>query len=310
MRLLLLIAIALAPLLAQAAGQGFEFDHLEGGRIRLQENGKDYFIFQVEAKSLEGKYARANYLHPLLDPDGVIVTEDFPKDHRHHRGIFWSWHQLLLKGKSVSDPWKCQDIEWSKPSNISNQADSQTARLEVTRDWLVPAPDKPGSQLAVMRVKAVIVALPTRKGLRRLDFTLSFRALQKGLTLGGSDDAKGYGGFSPRVRLSDDVEVTGRSGPVTPKKTAVEGRRWINGTRTLDGKQRSVTILVHPSHPGFPLKWILRAKRSMQNPQWPGREPIAISTTQETILRYRLLLHNNLLKPEDIQSEWKNYTGE
>lgn len=310
----LFLLVAVAATESTAAENRFKFKQLEEGQMRLEEHGQGFYHFQLETKSLAGKYPRANYLHPVYDPDGVTVTEDFPTDHLHHRGIFWTWHQVRLRGEPVSDPWVCENIEWGRPTSIMafprRPQPPRSAHLTVSRDWLIPDPAQPGHTNSIMRETVKVVAPPTVKGIRRLDFTLRFRAQSEGVTLGGSDDVKGYGGFSPRIRLSEDVRFIGQTGPVKPQKTAVESGAWMNVTRTLDGKKRSVTILVHPSHPDFPLKWILRKKNSMQNPQWPGRQPVPISTQEDTILRYRLLLHNNLLKPKQIEQEWQTYSGD
>jgi AcrR family transcriptional regulator len=37
------------------------------------------------------KFRRSCYIHPLYGLDGEVMTEDFPVDHRHHRGVFWAW---------------------------------------------------------------------------------------------------------------------------------------------------------------------------------------------------------------------------
>jgi hypothetical protein len=39
---------------------------------------------------------RACYLHPVWTPGGTIVTDDFPADHYHHRGIFWAWPRVKV----------------------------------------------------------------------------------------------------------------------------------------------------------------------------------------------------------------------
>ena len=57
--------------------------------------------------------ARSNYFHPLYDLDGTVLTEDFPKDHIHHRGIFWAWHQVRINGKTVQDQWVNRDSFWT-----------------------------------------------------------------------------------------------------------------------------------------------------------------------------------------------------
>ena len=59
------------------------------------EGDTKVLFFQAERKALpDGEAARSNYFHPLYDVDGNVLTEDFPNDHIHHRGIFWAWHQV------------------------------------------------------------------------------------------------------------------------------------------------------------------------------------------------------------------------
>ena len=77
------------------------------------EGDAKVLFYQAERKALpDGTAARSNYFHPLYDLDGNVVTEDFPKDHVHHRGIFWAWHQVLIDGKRVQDQWANRDSFW------------------------------------------------------------------------------------------------------------------------------------------------------------------------------------------------------
>jgi hypothetical protein len=118
-------------------------------------------------------------------------------------------------------------------------------------------------------------------------------ALEEGLRIGGSNDVKGYGGFSTRIVLPADIRMSDRNGPVTPQNTAVAAGDWMNFSGTFGDAVSNFVILVHPSHPGHPRQWILRASGSAQNVAYPGREPIPISTTKPLVLRYRLVLHKN-----------------
>jgi hypothetical protein len=284
-----------------------------GGGIHVSRAGVPILVYQLDSKSASkadspskpGAYARANYIHPLYDLYGRVLTEDFPADHLHHRGVFWAWHQLLLNGKSLADPWICKDISWSTPQIGGDGL--TTAAFDVTRDWLVPNPANPGQQLPVVRMKVAIQAQRPTSVRHIIDVELKLRALVEGISIGGSADVKGYGGFSPRIRLSENVKFIGQTGPVKPEKTAVEGGAWMNLSQTLDGKPVGFAILVHPTHPQFPLKWILRSKRSMQNPQWPGNQPVTISTGDETVLRYRLVVHNGTLTSAAIEEIWNTF---
>ena len=79
--------------------------------------GKDSILnYQAAEKSLGGTYRRSNYIHPLYTLDGQILTEDFPQDHPHHRGVFWAWHQLYIGDKRLGDAWDIKDFRWEVKS--------------------------------------------------------------------------------------------------------------------------------------------------------------------------------------------------
>ena len=61
---------------------------------------------------------------------------------------------------------------------------------------------------------------------------------------------------------------------------------------------------------GFPQSWILRARGSMQNAVYPGRQPSAIARDRPVILRYRLVLHRGELAPADIERLQAEYAAE
>jgi len=94
------------------------------------------------------------------------------------------------------------------------------------------------------------------------------------------------------------------NGPVAPQNTALAAGDWMNFSGTFGDTASNVAIMVHPSHPGHPRKWILRASGSAQNLAYPGRAPIAISTRTPLVLRYRLVLHQNA----DLNQLFKAYS--
>src|SRR4051794_2815226 len=111
-RALPLLALALLPFAAQAEDPRALHAVTTDDGVWLQEGNTKVLFYQRQPKSKDGKYARANYVHPLLNLDGATLTEDFPKDHPHQRGIFWAWHQVTIAGKAVGDPWALKDCGW------------------------------------------------------------------------------------------------------------------------------------------------------------------------------------------------------
>ena len=68
-----------------------------------------------------------------------------------------------------------------------------------------------------------------------------------------------------------------------------------------------VAIICHPDNPMFPEKWILRKKGSMQNPVFPGREPVALSMTDPLILKYRLIIYAGHLHAQVFEQNVKDF---
>jgi hypothetical protein len=147
--------------------------------------------------------------------------------------------------------------------------------------------------------------------MRKIDFHQRLTALVDGVEIGGSEDAKGYGGFSYRVVMPPDIRFLGAQGVVTPIENAVSPSPWmdVSGSYGASGKS-GLTVLTHPSTTGFPQPWILRARASMQNAVYPGRQPSAIPRDRPVILRYRIVLHRGELAAADIERLQAEYAGE
>ncbi|MDG2212997.1 MAG: PmoA family protein, partial [Verrucomicrobiota bacterium] len=57
-----------------------------------------------------------------------------------------------------------------------------------------------------------------------------------------------------------------------------------------------------------PQPWILRNKKSMQNPVWPGQKPKILPQKTPIILRYRLILHQGKASPESMDQWYLTYS--
>lgn len=49
-------------------------------------------------------FVRNAYIHPLYSPSGKVVTEDFPADHLHHKGVWFPWTRTRFEGREI-DFW-------------------------------------------------------------------------------------------------------------------------------------------------------------------------------------------------------------
>ncbi len=257
----------------------------------VQDAGRPVLFYQLAPKSLDGMYERSNYIHPLYGLDGEILTEDFPEDHYHHRGVYWTWHQVLIGDVRAGDPWLARRFSW-QVQDAAVLPDANGVRA--VHHWF--SPDFAEGAEPILEETAEISVHPEESGVRLVDFDIRLAALQEGVRLGGSEDAKGYGGFSVRVKLLDDLRFTSVGGEVEPTRLALDAGDWVDfsgGFGTQPGSASGVAILVHPASAGYPQKWVLRgsATPSMQNPVWPGPAAVPVPLGRVVRLRYRLVIH-------------------
>lgn len=276
----------------------------EPGGIRVIEGEEDLLFYRTEPLSIDGQFERSNYIHPLYGLDGEVLTEDFPEDHRHHRGIFWAWHQLLIGDQKIGDAWECRDFIWELQS-VNLQASDSLPSLNSLLVWKSPSyTDSTGRLVPFMEEKLRIKIHPRQGSYRVVDFQISLRALVPRLLLGGSEDEKGYGGFSVRLKLPPDVHFNSEGGAIEPAETAVRAANWmdISGSMGVKGSRAGIVIISCNGFDKDGTAWILREKASMQNPVFPGREPVPISQEDPLLLHYRLVIYKGKLSPEEIGS--------
>ena len=284
------------PLHAVRAADGYQF----------YDGETPVLFYHTGTNTHKNLHARANYVHPLMGLGGEVLTEDFPGDHPHHRGIFWAWHQVLVGGKSVGDAWSCKDIVWDVREAGVLDSPAGSAAVKATVHW--KSPKFQSGKEAFLAETVTIRVHRITEGSRAIDFRLALQSLVEAeVKIGGAENDKGYGGFSTRIVMPPDLSMTGPKGAVTPKRTPVAAGGWLNFAGKFGKDKSAIAVLVHQGNPGYPQPWILRKKGSAQNAVYPGRHAITVPRDKPLVLRYRLLLHKqaNLAEQHAKLRNWK-----
>ena len=262
------------------------------------------FFYQKSPKDQGGKFSRCNYIHPLYGSDGTRLTEDFPADHLHHRGVFWAWHQILINNEAISDGWELKNLE-QKVSSFEFKLLKGIGVINTTVDWKSPL-WKDG-KTPYLQEKTTISMYPKTGNYRRIDFEIHLNALTDRLQSGGSADEKGYGGFSVRLKLPEDITFQGEKGLIEPVTNAVEAGNFMNiyGSFLKNAKEGGVAIWSNPENPPPSANWIIRKSDSMQNAAFPGRIPVDIPFGEPLILKYSLLVYQGEMSTKQIQKAVK-----
>ena len=279
--------------------------------VLFKEGSDSILFYQTAHKELNGTYKRSNYIHPLYTLDGEVFTEDFPSDHLHHRGVFWAWHQLYVGYKRIGDGWLIKDFKWQVLSVEELKKKGKQKRVKAHIIWKSPLwLDENGNEKPLVSEHTTITVFPKTENYRQIDIEISLIAQEPNLRIGGSEDEKGYGGFSTRIRLDKDMIFTSSTGQVEPQQRPMEAEGWIDISGALGHHNlvAGITILSHHKNPGYPNPWILRQKGSMQNAVYPhpGNKAVILSDIEPIILRYRILVHNGL-KASEISSLFAKY---
>jgi hypothetical protein len=286
---------------------GQHFTAIKSGEgIEILENHKKVLFYQVRPKSVDGKYERAGFIHPLYSLNEKSLTEDMPVDHPYHRGIFWAWHQIIWNNKRIADGWISQNISW-EPSRITVQKRKKSITIQSEMLWKSVLDDSVTKP--IVREHTRIKVYQSTNQSRIIDFDIQLFALKDSLEIGGSDDEKGYGGFCLRLKLPGDISFVSGDSELTPLETAVNAGPWMNFTGSFDGEDSrkiGIALFSDNSNPGRLHGWILRKKESMQNIVYPGRTPVALSKNGLR-LRYRLVIHDANIDRSELENLYQEY---
>lgn len=268
-----------------------KFEASPGG-IDFVDGKRRVMHWQHAPKSIEGRYERANYIHPLFGLDGQTLTQDFPDDHKHHRGVFWAWHQLWVGDQRAGDGWEAKDFL----SVVNNKDDWETgfvfARMKAVSHWMSPlVTGDSGTPTPIVEAKTTVRLFHAAENSQCIDFEIALQALLPNVKIGGSENAKGYSGFTVRVKPPREMVITDSESRLKVDRVSTVAL-WadVSGQFGENDEVSGISILSHPSLPEFPPKWLLR-HYGMQNVAYPGQHPVALPADKPLLLRHRLVIH-------------------
>jgi hypothetical protein len=273
----------------------------ETGGLWITDAGKNIAFYQKDPMTFNAAEKRNNFLHPVMLPDGTTVTENIPDDHPHHRGIFWAWHQILIGDQQISDGWDLKNFSIDVKSIEFQRTKNGNGELTTTSFWKSPL-YKEGTA-AYLKETTTYTFHQQKGNYRLIHFKIRLVPLVDDFKLGGSDDEKGYGGFSARIKLPDDVQLKSAEGTIKAQKTAVQAGDYviISGSMAKNGDSPGgIMIYSDPDNPLNSQSWILRDKGSMQNAVFPGRYPIALEKDVPLELNYTIVLFTGKIKERNV----------
>ena len=174
---------------------------LEGERPVLNYNFG--VITNAEVPEDDPRRTRACYVHPVWGLDGEVLTEDFPKDHYHHHGIFWSWPHVQRDGQEY-DLWVGRGIQHRFVRWLCRETGPVAAVLASENGWFI------GEEKAVIE-RVWLRLYKADQDSQTLDLEFEWVPVGKPLTLWGAE-GKSYGGLTIRYAPREKTVITGTRG--------------------------------------------------------------------------------------------------
>jgi L-alanine-DL-glutamate epimerase-like enolase superfamily enzyme len=254
----------------------FAFENVGDAGLKLTRGGKPVYVYNYGMMLANGapeERRRSSYLHPVWAPNGVVVTDDFPKDHYHHRGISWMWPVVIVDEQKY-DHWIGRGIKTRFVRWTARDASATTARLAVENGWFV-------GDRKVLREDVEIVADDAGLALK-----LVFTALVP-LKIGGTHEAKkGYGGLSFRFAPRKNTVITTDAGKEA-KDTDLVPHPWAQLDGDFANGHAASRVEIDKGNLGYPNGWCLR-HYGFLGVNYPGLEPVDVVPGKPLTLKYRV----------------------
>ena len=298
LRLLLsLFILAAVPGRADAAVQCTQGE----GFVDVSEGGVQVLRYKHESTAVpEGigaEFARGDYVSRLYGLDGQLLTEDYPKDHPHHRAVNWSWATTKWNGE-MRDLFAVRGI-WARPvgkPHVENEDGAVVIGANSVWKWDDKTP--------VVGESVCIRVFPKAGQGRAVDFDIKLTSLVDGLEVGGRLEA-GYSGFNIRMAPAKEPQIVFYTGPVE----AQTRRAWADYSAEFTGGngRSGLAILQYAGNPLFPHEWRKYPELNFFQPIYPGGKLILLPKDKPVSLRYRLWIHSGGADEKTLAAQWDNY---
>ena len=297
-------ALAAAPSAGRVAAVTVRDD---GKRLSVAVDGKGVLTYNhavVEPpEGMDTRYRRSGHIHPLRNPRGDVLTDDFAPDHAHQHGVMFPWTKCTFEGRPAEF--------WNQKLGLGTV---EHARFEgfgggevfghfaaTLRHVALKAPGGPKAALReTWRVRVY----------RRTDgFLFDLDSAQACATKAPLEIQKyHYGGMAIRCRR----EWIGKGDFLTSEgRTRKDGNhtrpRWVDVHGKIGGKPTGAAILCHPSNFRFPQPVRLHPDKPYFcfAPMVLGA--FRIEPGKPYVSRYRFYVHDGRLDPAVAEALWNDY---
>ncbi len=229
-------------------------------------------------------YERGDYVSRLFGPEGQLLTDDFPHDHPHHRGLWWSW-PVTRWGDEVADIWALNGVRAHPKALLRSASGPVVAVIDAENLW------KWADTNPIVLEEVTIRTFRQVGGDRFIDVKLRLTALVDGVAIGGRPKA-GYGGFTLRAAPTDQQQIEMHVDSPDAGKQRLQ-RSWLDysGVFADSEKLAGVALFEHPNNPEYPSELKKYPHLNCVMVAFPGTDEYVLPKAVSKALSYRVWVH-------------------
>ncbi|MGV3704406.1 MAG: PmoA family protein [Arcticibacter sp.] len=285
----------------------------EEKQVRVLLNGKLIIGFQTGRGDLpegvEPIYRRGGYIHPVLSPSGLQITDDYPQDHKHHHGVWAAWTKTSFQGRNP-DFWNMAQnkgaVEFRALDHV--QAGPVLAYLAAKNSYM----DKTILPHVEALKEDFIVRAYNINGSQKRFYVFDIELQQRCATqdplillnhIYGGIAFRGNGAWNGKEHAQFLT-----SGGKDRESGNATNADWIRVSGQVAGKLTGLTILSHPSNFRAPQPLRIHPKEPYISfaPSQAGE--FRIQPGEVYTARYRFIVYDGEADTGFIQGMWKDYS--
>lgn len=262
-----------------------------------------YVCGEILAAGVPEDRRRSTYVHPVYSLDGRPLTDDFPADHHHHRGMSWTWLKVV-SGEMSGDLWTLKGVHQRFQRLITPAIYTDSVLLRVRNGWYH---DATGRKLLDETVSFRVHRASAN--LRLIDYELRLSAPGDPVTIGVS--ARGYSGFGIRFAEGADKQIRVPSGLISEDEDR-KPHLWADYSSRFSGHavRDGIAILDSSRNPNSPPGWTLRFYGYINPAFTSAASDYTIEPGRPLSLRYRVVVHRGDLTAARLQRLYDEYNTE
>lgn len=301
----------------EEGGLGLEQNN---GRLRLTYMDKPILDYQYRTvyppEGVSDLYKRSGFIHPLWSPEGEVLTRIQPPDHFHHYGIWGPWTKTHIKGRSV-DFWNLGSGQGTVRfsgfvSQMSGPVYCGFKALQEHVDFGTKGED----QVAIRELLEVRAWNLGEGDVWLIDYTTVLNTpIDSGILLDAYRYGGGIGYRATEKWTSENSSILTSEGKGRLNADGSRAR-WcmVEGTSDTEKGRSGILFMGHPSNREFPEPmrvWEVNSNRGrgdvyfefcpIRHNEW------MLHKGSEYVLRYRLLVFDGKLSPEEAESYWQSF---